>query len=76
MRTAFLFVLNLRTAIVDWFAEWRERAERKRNIAEFQQFMLSEAQRHERLRQRRLQRKLEREREQERERECEVECQS
>ena len=71
MRTVFYFALNLRTAIVDWFAEWRERAERKRNIAEFQQFMLSEAQQHERLRQRRLQRQRERELEQEREREME-----
>ena len=63
MRTVILYVLNLRSTIVDWFAERQELAERKRNNAEFRQFQLKEAQRHERLRQRRLQRKLEQERE-------------
>ena len=46
MRTVFFFALNLRTAIMDWFAEWRERVERKRNIAEFREFCLKEAERH------------------------------
>ena len=62
MRTVILYVLNLRTTIVDWFAWRQELAERKRNNAEFNQFRLKEAERHERLRQRRLQRKLEQER--------------
>ena len=63
MRTVILCALNLRRAIVDWFAWRQELAERKRNNAEFRQFCLKEALRHERLRQRRLQRKLEQERE-------------
>ena len=61
MRTVILCALNLRRAIVDWFAERRERAERKRHFAEFNQFCLKEAQRHERLRLRRLERQRQRE---------------
>ena len=66
MRTVIFYCAKILRTPFEWLAERQELAERKRNIAEFNQFRLKEAQRHERLRERRLQRKLEQERERER----------